>query len=420
MENQNEIDDLIARALECLQFQLSVADITVVRYKRRWLKVSQYMVEHGFEHLTDEVVDYVLKNKFHGQKLTAINKYERLFYHDFRILNNFKKNGLLNIDCYLRKDPSRFTGAFAEHINGFLSYRKNEHRLSDKTISMIRYYMHIFNSYCCEKNIDSINDIDSSVILLFLSDLESKIKISSSRMIATLRSFIKYLFDHKHIEHLYRVPRYKAVNQPELPSVYSESEMQQLLLSIDRSTKVGKRDYAIVLIAAKLGLRASDISLLKFQDLNWDTDSILINQYKTGADITHPLLPAIGNAIIEYLKYARPKSLAPELFVTEKPPYAKPLTSHSVSEIVRRAFKRSGITIGDRKSGSHALRHSLVSRMLEGKTVLPIISAVLGHKNSESSKYYMRIDLTSMKQCVLDVPSVPVEFYMQKGGTFYE
>jgi integrase len=419
MENQNEIDDLISGALECLKSQLSVADITVVRYKRRWLKVKLYMIEHGFDNLTDDVVGHVLANKFQGRKLTAINKYERLFYHDFRILNNFQKEGILNIDCYLRKDPVEFTGGLAGPINDFLLYRKNEHRLSDKTVSLSRYYLQIFNCYCCEKNIESVSDINSSVILLFLSNLESKIKISSSRMIATLRSFIKYLYDHKLIEHLYRVPRYKAVNQPELPTVYSESEVQKLIVSIDRGTRVGKRDYAIVLIAAKLGLRASDISLLKFQDLNWETNSILINQYKTGADITHPLLPTIGNAIIEYLKYARPKSLVPELFVTEKPPYAKPLTSHSVSEVIRRAFKRSGITIGDRKSGSHSLRHSLVSRMLEGKTVLPIISAVLGHKNSESSKYYMRIDLTAMKQCVLEVPPVPTEFYKQKGGTFY-
>ena len=91
-----------------------------------------------------------------------------------------------------------------------------------------------------------------------------------------------------------------------------------------------------------------------------------------------------------------------------------------MTQIVQRAFRRAGITITGRRFGPHALRHSLGFRMLQESTVLPVISEVLGHKSSESTRYYLRIDLQSMQQCVLDIPPVRDGFYMQKGGVFYE
>jgi integrase len=131
-------------------------------------------------------------------------------------------------------------------------------------------------------------------------------------------------------------------------------------------------------------------------------------------------LPDVGNAIIDYLKYGRAKSEEPCIFLSERPPYGYFSSSNVVTHIVQRAYIKAGINTKGKRFGPHSLRHSLGFRMLEESTVLPIISEVLGHKNTESTRYYLRIDLKSMQQCMLEVPPVSLDFYSQKGGVFYD
>jgi len=140
---------------------------------------------------------------------------------------------------------------------------------------------------------------------------------------------------------------------------------------------------------------------------------------KTGKELVLPLLPDEGNAVIDYLRYARPESNEPYVFLTERPPYCPFPTSNVVTHVVQRAFRKAGVDTSGRKFGPHSLRHSLGFRMLEQNTVLPVISEVFGHQSTESTRYYLRIDLESMKQCMLEVPLVATSFYHQKGGMFY-
>ena len=146
---------------------------------------------------------------------------------------------------------------------------------------------------------------------------------------------------------------------------------------------------------------------------------IRLFQYKTDKEIELPLLSEVGNAIIDYLKYSRQDSEASYVFLTSRSP-VKSLTIMGTSSIVQRAFAKSGIDIKNRRHGPHALRHSLAQRLLEQQTMLPVISEVLGHANTESTRFYLRVDINSMRQCALDVPPVSSSFYNQKGGIFYE
>jgi integrase len=188
--------------------------------------------------------------------------------------------------------------------------------------------------------------------------------------------------------------------------------------SIDRSNACGKRNYAIVLLAARLGLRASDIAGMRFENLHWEQSTIVLNQYKTGRELQLPLPAEVGAAIIDYLKYGRSVSEESYVFLLARSPFRR-LHSCSITNLVNAAFIASGVNIAHRHHGPHALRHSLASLLLEQSTVLPVITEVLGHENCSSTKYYLRVDLTSMKQCMLDVPAVPKDFYSQKGGYFY-
>jgi len=212
---------------------------------------------------------------------------------------------------------------------------------------------------------------------------------------------------------------FKQHRLEKIPSFYSEDEVIKIEQSVSKTDAVGKRDYAMVLLASRLGLRVSDIAGLGFNNLDWDTNQIRLIQYKTGNPITLPLLPIVGNAIIDYLRYGRKKSSSNKVFLSCRPPYL-PITSGAVHQAIMKAFKTSGVEIDKRHHGGHALRFSLAQRMLELNTPMPIISEALGHKNRDVTQEYVRIDLSLLQKCSLDVPIVNDNFYTQKGGCFYE
>ncbi|MFO7882045.1 MAG: site-specific integrase, partial [Kosmotogaceae bacterium] len=194
-----------------------------------------------------------------------------------------------------------------------------------------------------------------------------------------------------------------------------KEEIEQFISSIDRGNPKGKRDYAMFLLALKLGLRSSDIANLKFENISWQTNEFIFEQRKTGKSITLPILPEVGNAIIDYLKYGRPLSNENYCFLQIVSPHNK-IAPTDIANSVRFYLNRANIDLRNRKHGPHALRHSFASGLLEQSTPLPVISEALGHSNTMSTMFYLRIDTSSLKQCALEVPSIPFSFYRQKGG----
>jgi integrase/recombinase XerD len=171
-------------------------------------------------------------------------------------------------------------------------------------------------------------------------------------------------------------------------------------------------------LAAYLGLRASDIARLRFENLHWDQSTIILRQYKTGKNITFPLLPVIGNALLDYIQYGRPKSDEQYIFLLVISPFL-PIRAQNIAGMINRRFSCAGFKSSNRRSGGHALRHSLVKELLNNKQSLPVISEVLGHKNTNSTRHYIRIDTESHGQCALDVPLVNTVFYNQGGGILW-
>ena len=175
----------------------------------------------------------------------------------------------------------------------------------------------------------------------------------------------------------------------------------------------------MLILAVRLGMRASDISGLEFSNLLWSQNKIAFQQFKTQDTVELPLPSDVGGAIIDYIKYVRPTSQDKQIFLEKGYPN-NPVNSKTVSRTASRIILQSGISVGERKHGSHALRHTMASLLLEQKTPLPIISELLGHTTIQTSMCYLRIDTESLRQCALDVPVVPEAFYTQKGGAFYE
>lgn len=131
------------------------------------------------------------------------------------------------------------------------------------------------------------------------------------------------------------------------------------------------------------------------------------------------MLTDVGEAIINYLKFGRPRSISPHVFLSARAPY-RPMTGAAVSSAVRQIIDAFGTSIRHRKQGPHSMRHSLASRLLENSVSLPVISESLGHKTTETTMAYLRIDIKALRECALDVPMVTEEFYNQKRGAYYE
>ncbi|GGK16541.1 hypothetical protein GCM10007084_44770 [Parabacteroides faecis] len=346
------------------------------------------------------------------RKLSTSNKN---FVRSIKILSEYQSTGIVK--------PSKQEVSFYGEIGTLMQSYINACRLRRLVPDAIDRYERTLYRFFCFLNrikVDEIQNIKTVHILLYFNNLDAQVKSLIQNAASILKLFFSYLYDNNYtLTNLsLAVPRHNIREQPKLPSYYSKDEIESLLQSIERSSDLGKRDYAIILLAARLGLRASDICSLKFENIIWDKSLMQLDQNKTGKRIELPLLTELGNAIIDYLKLARPKSKETYVFLRAKAPFTR-LYSAAITSIVHKHLVHAGINIENRRHGAHALRHSLAGVLLEQRTTLPIISEVLGHGSTESTKYYLRIDSTSLKQCALEVPPVLQKFYTQKGGIFY-
>lgn len=415
--------ELTKKALDYLESKLFYSAKTASYYKTAWRQIIEYMLANDIKQYSEAVGKQYLTYKFGNRKKRELTGTERIYYNGTRMLTQFYQTGHIDA-CIHKLDPIKpivFKGIFEPIANQFLIHKKQLGLSKSGQRQYKRGLFHFFN-YCEENSIQSIQTIDLPVILQYLNNLDATKRLAIYTALWTLRGFMKYLYGEGiiKIDYSKKIPKYKSTSQPKLPSTYTKEEVEKLISSVDRSTSIGKRNYAFILLAAKLGLRASDIARLKFTHLQWETNKICIKQIKTGRELILPLLADVGNAIIDYLKYGRPHSEEPFVFLSARPPYGCFSSSNVVTHVVRRALQKTSIDTSGRRMGPHSLRHSLSMRLLEEKTTLPIISEVLGHASTKSTRYYLRMDLTAMRQCMLDVPTVSINFYQQKGGIFYE
>ncbi len=193
----------------------------------------------------------------------------------------------------------------------------------------------------------------------------------------------------------------KNLRQQKLPTFFTTEEINKILNSVDRNNPIGKRNYAIILIAAKTGLRSSDIKSLQFQNIDWDNKTINITQTKTKKSLSLPLSDDAGWAIIDYLKHGRPETGCSNIFISHTYPYGELTT---LGNIVPRQMRKAGIkSPANKRTGMHSFRHSLATRMLENDVPMPVISQTLGHADITSTEVYLRISIKQLSKCGLEV-----------------
>ncbi len=383
-------------------------------YQDKWQRyVIPFVKSQGTSLYTKEVGERFLKLNLSGKSPSTRKSYNRCI----TILTEYVETG--TITRRLKTMPSHpLEGPIGEIAKEFIEYANRELRLRDLTLVAHRRQLSSFICGLSVKGIDAIDDISEKDILDFLN---LSVHAQQERLYA-LRSFFKYLqYTHRTDREFGVVFRqYKFVRQAKLPSVYTEEEISTIIDYAKRQAQsaVGKRDYAIALLACKLGIRSSDIRFLQFSQIDWEKRVIHFQQFKTGVDLLLPLLHDVGEAIIEYIQTARPKSDKRYIFLSDNAPYDV-ISATSISHRVGNLIKESGVVIGRRHMGSHALRHSLATHLLEQGIGLPVISEVLGHTETSSTMYYIGVSREVLLSCALPVPLVPKHFYTQRGGIFY-
>jgi site-specific recombinase XerD len=392
---------------------LSYHKLTIGVYQRGWKLLKKFMKEHQMEFFDAKVGDAFISSVLNKRLYTDLSKKEKDIIRSTNVLTEYQTTGIIKFRS-VRKEY-KFEGEIGNVIQDFLAYR-NTQGLSEDTINNNKLYLHRFLIYLNSNSVLALSDLDKQHILGFINGLGSASKATIHCTLCSLRCFLRYLFDNEYLDSdlTYLVPKSSYRKEARLPTTYTKDEVELLLDAVDTASPKGKRDIAMILLAARLGLRASDICGLKFENINWGTNTIHLTQRKTQEKIELPLLVELGNAIIDYLKYGRPISDLPYIFLRAGQPYDK-LEEPTLHSIVSFYLKRAGISnIDQKKRGPHALRHSLAGILLEQKTPLPVISEVLGHSNTESTKTYLRIDLTSLRQCALKVPKIQSPHYFKE------
>lgn len=287
-------------------------------------------------------------------------------------------------------------------LDGYLDYLKNVRQNSDNTIKVKRDYLIHLLSYFYQNKTNDLKQLSKLDITNFINKIIEKGNISKRRNFYVLRDFLTYLFieDILFEDLSVYVPIINNKHQKKLPTYLKQDSIEELLENIPREKKVDIRNYVIILIGARLGLRISDILNIKLKDINWEKKKINVTQPKTNNLNILPLSKEVGWAIIDYINKARPKCKSEYLFVKMKYPFEKMKTFCQFNKY----FDKCDFKVENTKKGIHNLRHSFATNLLDNDIPIHIISSILGHTSTDTtSRTYLKIDLKNLKKVCLEV-----------------
>ena len=290
----------------------------------------------------------------------------------------------LNHIDLIERDYERFLrqerGLMSSTVEGYLAVARRFlcHRFQEGEIRL---------KELCTKNVTDF----------VVQDASTRGRRAAQLMATVMRSFLKYLFQEGRTATnlAMAIPAVAGGRLSELPRYLERAQVEKLLRCCDRRRTVGRRDYSILLLLARLGLRASEVAGLELEDLDWTAGELLVRGKGNRVDRL-PLLQDVGQAVADYLRKGRPRCSSRRVFVQCNAPFAgfsSPPTA--VSGIVSRALARAGIT--SRHQGAHLLRHSLATSMLRGGASLAQIGQVLRHESPQTTEIYAKVDLNALR-----------------------
>jgi site-specific recombinase XerD len=289
-------------------------------------------------------------------------------------------------------------------IEGFERYLREERALSQATLTN---YVPFIRQFLADRFGDRpvrLAALRANDIIDFVRRCAPQLHRKRAKLLTTgLRSFLRYarLRGQIRTDLVAAVPTVANWSMPAIPRAIGSDQVRRLLSQFDRHTAIGRRDYAILLLLARLGLRASEIVLLELEDIDWRNGSLSVRG-KRGARTQVPLPKEAGAAIAAYLRNGRPRADTRRVFLCSKAPirgFAGPAT---LDTIVAKLISRAGIETPTR--GAHQFRHGLATEMLRRGASLSEIGELLGHRSPETTKIYTKVDIGALRTLALPWP----------------
>lgn len=407
---EQPLEDLVNHALAHLE-TLGYRDHTLKPYRAAWKALREF-AEHdpASRSLSGALTARFLASRgiaahADGARLTWSQGEAR---RAVRILTEFAAQGSYRRHRKRREEP-RLPAELAEAYAAYERFCCEQLKHSSRTTETRRRLLTHFLRFLAARHLSSWRDLTPVDLSAYVRSLAHLGACALANVAAALRSFLRYLRMHGSLpwDGAAHVLPIRFAKERRLPSVWPQAAVETLLTQIDRTTALGRRDYAILLLAARLGLRAGDIRALRLEDIRWAESQITLRQAKTGRWLTLPLAEEVGRALIDYLRDGRPATPHRTVFLKARAPIEPFGPGNDLSTILRSHLRQAKLALpaGTRR-GLHAWRHTLATQLLRAGEPLETIAGLLGHQSIETTRGYTRLDVEALRGVALDPDEV--------------
>ncbi len=405
MEANKTVREVIEE-VRTLMEEKNYARTTIKTFHPYWNGLIEYADSEEEKYFTAELAEKFLNCRYGISLYTESSSSDipkwriKLAIRSIDVLSEYSSTGKIK-----RKRSISGTGTpdcFLPPTEHFLEHCKSRYN-SGRTIEFKQRHINNLLFYLCDNHIEKMEQINKECVLSYLKTKPGWSQRAVAEFLCVIRQYFDFLYQNNYINNdLAKVlpyPRYGRNGK--LPNVWTEEQVKKLLAAVDRADPIGKRDYAILLLVTHLGLRDGDVQNLTFDNLYWKECCIRLVQTKTKRPLELPLDQAVGEAIIDYLKYGRPKQDKSQyVFVRHSAPYGKCV---NYFHVMRKYLSAAGIPFDREKHhGLHTLRFTLATRLLEQEVPIETISEILGHSSVNTTRIYLQINLEMLRQCALN------------------
>jgi site-specific recombinase XerD len=289
-------------------------------------------------------------------------------------------------------------------VHGYVQYLRDARALASATITNYAPFIQAFLTDRFGAGPVRLAHLTAGDVVRFVQRRAPRLHLKRAKLLTSaLRSFLRYARYQGAVtlDLAAAVPAVANWSMPSIPRAIGDEQVRQLLASIDRRTAMGRRDYAIVLLLARLGLRANEVAGLELEDINWEAGQVSVRG-KRGHRTVLPLPTDVGAAMAAYLRHGRPPSPSRRVFLRSKAPIRGFLGQCAIGSVIRHRLHRAGIAAPT--TGAHQFRHALATRMLRHGASLTEIGEVLRHRSPQTTMVYAKVDLHALRTLALPWP----------------
>lgn len=397
-------------SLECELTRLGYQDSTMAWYRGCWRRLDRYFADRGIEEFSLEIAmawvdatcDFFAKEQAGTLKQTDV-----YLFRIAQMLGDFAAHGAV-----LRRYDRRIDKLTVDQTRLIAQFQAGL-RTDGCAVSTVRTYGTLAGEFLAFVDTRSrLADCDARTVEAFVATLSGYQSKTVEQKLCAVRSFLRFsaLQGRVDADVLKAVPTVKSSKQARIPSVWNVADVARILDGIDRGNPCGKRDYAIITLIARLGLRGIDVKHLELDDFDWPGNRLWVSQAKTGCRIQLPLLKDVGWAVIEYIRHGRPTTDCRQVFLRHTAPIGPFSDQDHLYQILYKHARVAHVSLGDeRRHGMHSLRHTLATRLMEAGTPIEQIADILGHRSVGSTGVYLKTSLELLRQCALNPDRVSEE-----------